>query len=128
MSFATPLFLWYFLPVVLAAVLAVPGRWRNGVIAVASLVFYAVGAGATTLLLLSCIVVNYVAGLRLEPPRDEWHQPRPGRKRLLVSVVGFDLGALFVWKYAGFATEQLNGLAHLFGGDFPVVHVALPIG
>ncbi|HEX4702115.1 MAG TPA: MBOAT family protein, partial [Pseudonocardiaceae bacterium] len=57
MSFATPLFLWYFLPVVLGAVLVLPGRWRNGVIAVASLVFYAAGAGATTMLLVSCIVV-----------------------------------------------------------------------
>ncbi len=52
MSFASPLFLWYFMPAVLAAVLLAPRSWRNGVIVVASLVFYAVGAGATTLLLL----------------------------------------------------------------------------
>ena len=128
MSFATPLFLWYFLPVVLAAVLVVPGRWRNGVIAVASLVFYAVGAGATTLLLVSCIVVNFLVGLRLEPPPDEWQQSGQRRKWLLIGAIGVDLGALFIWKYAGFATEQLNGFAHLFGGDFPIVHIALPIG
>jgi alginate O-acetyltransferase complex protein AlgI len=128
MSFATPLFLWYFLPVVLAAVLVVPGRWRNGVIAVASLVFYAAGAGATTLLLVSCIVVNFVAGLRLEPPPDDWTRTGSGRRWLLIGVIAFDLAALFVWKYAGFATAQLNNLARLFGGDFPVVHIALPIG
>jgi alginate O-acetyltransferase complex protein AlgI len=128
MSFATPLFLWYFLPVVLAAVLVVPGRWRNGVIAVASLVFYAAGAGATTLLLVSCIVVNFVVGLRLEPRPDEWAGTGQRRKWLLAGAIGVDLGALFVWKYAGFATAQLNSLARLFGGDFPVVHIALPIG
>src|SRR5690348_2154522 len=118
MSFATPLFLWYFLPVVLVAVLVVPGRWRNGVIAIASLVFYAVGAGATTLLLLSCIVVNFLVGLRLEPPPDEWEQDGRLRKWLLTGVISFDLAALFVWKYAGFVTAQLNGFTHLFGGDF----------
>lgn len=129
MSFATPLFLWYFLPVVLLAVLVVPGRWRNGVIAIASLVFYAVGAGPTTLLLISCIVVNFLVGLRLEPPLpNEWQPDGKLRKRLLTGVIAFDLGALFVWKYAGFATAQVNGFAHLFGGDFPVVHIALPIG
>ena len=126
MSFATPLFLWYFLPVVLAAVLVAPSRWRNGVIAVASLVFYAAGAGATTLLLLALIVVNFLVGPLLEP--DGWDLSGTRRKRLLTGVITVDLGALFVWKYAGFATGQLAGFARLFGGDLPVVHLALPIG
>ena len=126
MSFATPLFLWYFLPAVLAAVLVAPPAWRNGVIAVASLVFYAVGGGATTLLLLSCIVVNFAAGPWLEP--DSWDLAGARRRWLLTGVVAVDLGALFVWKYAGFVTEQLDGFARLFGGDFPVVHLVLPIG
>ncbi|HEX5116457.1 MAG TPA: MBOAT family protein [Pseudonocardiaceae bacterium] len=126
MSFATPLFLWYFLPVVLAAVLVAPPAWRNGVIAVASLVFYAVGAGATTLLLLSCIVVNFAAGPWLEP--DSWDLAGARRRWLLIGVVAVDLGTLFVWKYAGFVSAQLDGFARLFGGDFPVVHVVLPIG
>jgi alginate O-acetyltransferase complex protein AlgI len=126
MSFATPLFLWYFLPVVLAAVLVAPRRWRNGVIAVASLVFYAVGAGATTLLLLSLIVVNFAVGPWLEP--DSWDMAGQRRRWLLTGVICVDLAALFVWKYAGFVTDQLNGFAHLLGGDFPVVHLVLPIG
>lgn len=126
MSFATPLFLWYFLPTVLAAVLLAPPTWRNGVVAVASLVFYAVGGGATTLLLLACIVVNFTIGLWLEP--DGWGRSDELRKALLVAAVIVDVGVLFVWKYAGFVTEQIDGFARLFGGDVPVVHVVLPIG
>src|SRR5437763_6513994 len=126
MSFATPLFLWYFLPAVLAAVLVVPRGWRNGVIAVASLIFYAAGGGATTLLLLSCMVVNFLAGPLLEP--DAWDLSRRRRKWLLIGVLGVDVGALVGWKYAGFATQQLASFAHLFGGDFPVTHLVLPIG
>ncbi|MFC7341157.1 MBOAT family O-acyltransferase [Saccharopolyspora griseoalba] len=126
MSFASPLFLWYFLPLLLVAVLVAPRGARNAVVAVGSLLFYASGAGGTTLLLLACIAVNYVAGPRLEP--SEWPAERVRQKWLLAGVIGFDLAILLVWKYAGFATEQLRVLASWFGGDFPVLHLALPIG
>jgi alginate O-acetyltransferase complex protein AlgI len=126
MAFNSPLFLWYFMPAVLALVLIAPRSWRNGVVAVGSLVFYASGAGAMTLLLLSCIVVNYVAGPALEP--DPWDLSRTRRQRLLMAVVAFNVAMLLVWKYAGFATAQAAALARLFGADLPVVHLALPIG
>jgi alginate O-acetyltransferase complex protein AlgI len=126
MSFASPLFLWFFMPFVLAAVLIAPRSWRNGIIAVASLVFYASAAGADTWLLLSTMVVNFVAGPWLEP--DQWDRDRPFRRKLLFGVIAFDLAVLVIWKYAGFATEQLDALAGMFGGDFPVTHLLLPIG
>ncbi len=122
MSFASPLFLWFFLPVVLATVLVAPRNWRNGVVAVASLLFYVSGAGGTTLLLLACMVVNFLVGRRLEPGA-------PGDRRLtLVGSIALNLGVLLVWKYAGFATEQLHDIAAVVGADLPVVELALPIG
>ena len=126
MSFATPLFLWFFMPAVLAAELIAPRAWRNGIIAAASLVFYAVGAGATTLLLLGCMVVNYLAGPSLEP--DEWDLDPVRRRRLLIAVIAFDVAVLVIWKYAGFATAQAHNLAAVTGLDLPVVQFALPIG
>jgi alginate O-acetyltransferase complex protein AlgI len=111
---------------VLGAVLLAPRHWRNGIIAVASLIFYAVGAGATTLLLLITIAVNYVVGQWLEP--DEWALAARRKRVLLISVICFNVGSLVIWKYFGFLTEQLNGLAQLFGGDFPITHLILPIG
>ncbi|MFD2417519.1 MBOAT family O-acyltransferase [Amycolatopsis pigmentata] len=125
MSFVSPLFLWYFLPALLVAVLVLPRSWRNGVVAVGSLVFYACGAGAFTFLLLACMVVNFVAGTVLEPQR--WGSPTT-RRPLLIGVICFDVAILLVWKYAGFATQQLDFLAKVFGGDFPVLRLALPIG
>ncbi|MGH4026499.1 MAG: MBOAT family O-acyltransferase, partial [Pseudonocardiaceae bacterium] len=109
MSFASPLFLWYFMPVVLATVLIAPRHWRNGIVAAASLVFYAVGAGPTTLLLLVCMVVNYLVAPALEP--DEWDLEPQSRRRLLLGVVSFDIAVLVLWKYAGFASEQAANLA-----------------
>jgi alginate O-acetyltransferase complex protein AlgI len=125
-SFASPLFLWFFLPLVLGAVLVAPRHWRNGIIAVASLVFYAVGAGATTLLLLFTMAVNYFVGQALEP--DEWALAARRKRTLLISVICLNVASLVIWKYFGFLTEQLNALAHVFGGDFPITHLILPIG
>ncbi|NIH78194.1 MBOAT family O-acyltransferase [Amycolatopsis viridis] len=125
MSFASPLFLWYFLPAVLLAVLVLPRSWRNGIIAIASLIFYASGAGAFTLLLLACMVVNFAAGTALEPGSPA---PSSRRRALLSAVICFDVGILVVWKYAGFATQQIDYFTGLFGGSFPVAHLALPIG
>jgi alginate O-acetyltransferase complex protein AlgI len=124
-SFASPLFLWFFLPLVLLAVVALPRTWRNGVVAVASLVFYATGAGSTTLLLLGCMVVNFVAGRAVEP--DEWSSDAR-RRRALSGVVVFDLLVLGVWKYAGFATQQAATVSHWFGLDLGTASLVLPIG
>ena len=125
--FVSPLFLWYFMPAILIAVVVLPRGWRNGIVAIGSLIFYATGAGAFTLLLLICMVVNYLAGPALEP--DPWNlRPQRQRRWLLIGVVAFDLSILLVWKYAGFATEQIAWFTQLFGGDFPIVELALPIG
>jgi len=126
MNFISPLFLWYFVPVVLLAVLVTPRGWRNGVVAVASLFFYAAGAGPTTLLLLSSMTVNYLAGMVLEPARSKLGEN--DRKVVLAGVIAINLAALVVWKYAGFLTEQADNLARLFGGGVQVAQVALPIG
>jgi alginate O-acetyltransferase complex protein AlgI len=120
------MFLWYFMPAVLAAVVMAPRSWRNGVVATASVVFYAVGAGPTTLLLLACMLVNYVLGPALEP--DDWNLQPQRRRRLLIAVIGFDLAVLLVWKYAGFASAQAAGLARLTGLELPTISLALPIG
>jgi hypothetical protein len=64
-SFAAPLFLWYFLPATLVAIWLLPHRCRNGVIAVASVLFYAVGGKQLVLLLIGLMALNYVAGLAI---------------------------------------------------------------
>jgi alginate O-acetyltransferase complex protein AlgI len=124
MSFVSPLFLWYFVPVVLVAVLVTPRSWRNGVVAVASLVFYAAGAGVGTLLLLSLMAINYGVGFLLEKNR----LAPIDRRAALVGVVGVDLSCLAVFKYAGFATGQADAIAKAFGGGVEVVHLAQVIG
>jgi alginate O-acetyltransferase complex protein AlgI len=127
MSFASPVFLWYFLPLTLLAYWALPSRARNTLLSVVSLVFYAFGGLEFVFALLAVIAVNFAAGLAIDGDRMA---ATPGRRKaLLVATVGFDLGILAIWKYAGFASEQVHRIADVLGaGSTPVLTIALPIG
>jgi alginate O-acetyltransferase complex protein AlgI len=124
MSFATPVFLWMFMPAVLVAYFVLPARHRNAILALASLVFYAYGAHAQVFLLLGCIVVNYVAGARIEATTDTRL-----RNAILATTVVADVGVLAYWKYAGFLSREVSSFTSLFGGHGSgVISIALPIG
>jgi alginate O-acetyltransferase complex protein AlgI len=125
LSFAAPLFLWYFLPAVLLVSWILPQRARNGILAVSSLVFYAIGGKEFVLLLLTLIVINYSAGLVIGRARE---RPKLA-KGVMAGTVLADLVVLAIWKYAGFASTVVDSMASTLGlGDTRVVHLALPIG
>jgi alginate O-acetyltransferase complex protein AlgI len=114
-----------------------PHRARNGVIAVFSLLFYAIGGKEFLLLLLGLMVVNYSAGLwigrLLAQPPDPTSSQRflrpPRAKDVMRAGVAIDLGVLAVWKYTGFATSAVDSFTRNLGlGDTRVVSLALPIG
>lgn len=125
MSFATPVFLWVFMPAVLLLYWVLPRSFRNLLIAVASLAFYTYGAGSFVVVLLGCIAANYAAGLALDHPR----LTARGRNLVLFATVAGDLGVLAYWKYGGFLAQQVANVGQLFGGPSrEIVGVALPIG
>lgn len=59
MIFSSHIFLLYFLPAFLLVYFLVPARWRNGVLLVASILFYAWGAPDFILILLASTVANF---------------------------------------------------------------------
>ena len=65
MVFASPLFLFLFLPLTLAAYFVVPKAWRNGVLLVASLAFYAWGEARYVVLVLASVAFNAWMGIRI---------------------------------------------------------------
>ncbi|MFN2519045.1 MAG: MBOAT family protein [Jatrophihabitantaceae bacterium] len=128
MSFAAPVFLWYFMPAVLLLYWVLPRRFRNGIVSLASLCFYMYGAGPFVFLLLTCMVVNYTTGIAVDLDR---FAGRPAvRRATLVFAIAFDVGVLAIWKYAGFASRQIHALSSALGLGLhsPVVSVTLPIG
>jgi alginate O-acetyltransferase complex protein AlgI len=101
MVFSSALFLFLFLPLVIAVHFAVPRRARNAVLLAASLWFYAWGSpGAIGVLLLS-IGLNHLGGLLVDKYRD-----RPSGWWALVATVVANLALLGWYKYAGFAYEN----------------------
>ncbi len=124
MLFTAPSFLFVFLPVVLALHLVPHPAWRNALLLVASLVFYASGAGAFTSLIALSIVANYLAALAIDRYRDQ-----PAGRWLLTATVAANLLVLVVCKYTGFLGANLNALLGRAGiGPFAVPDITLPIG
>jgi alginate O-acetyltransferase complex protein AlgI len=119
-------FLWLFMPIVLVLYLVAPLRWRNALLAAASLGFYVWGAGALLYLFLASIALNFVAGRFIGAAKDAGDEPRAARRTAL--VVAANLLILGLWKYAVFAVEQLDSVVGLFGGEIRKPSIALPIG
>ena len=68
MLFTEPTFLFVFLPLLLALHVVPWPRYRNGLLLLASTVFYAWGGGAFTWLILASILFNYRAAFAV----DRW--------------------------------------------------------
>jgi alginate O-acetyltransferase complex protein AlgI len=127
MVFSSIEFIWLFMPVVLALYLLLGPRWRNGMLALASLAFYAFGAHALLLLFVGSIVVNYLFGLQIGRLRARGDED--GARIVLWAGIIANLALLFSWKYTVFAVTQLNAALGLAGTDkLDVPSIVLPIG
>ena len=114
MLFSSITFLYAFLPVTLLCYFLVPARLKNGVLLLASLVFYGWGEPKYLFLMLFAIALAYGFGLAIEASRGtKWAK----RYLILSAVVG--LGLLGWFKYTGFFAENLR---------LPIPQVVLPIG
>lgn len=119
MVFSSITFLFYFLPCVLLLYFVLP--WRNLVLLLASLVFYAWGDLANLPILLAYILLNWWAGLAMADPRRT-------RAVAILGIAG-NLGLLLVFKYAGFVVAQLNVLGALASlPALPVPAIIMPLG
>ncbi len=121
MVFASPLFLFLFLPATLVAYFALPRRFRNAVLLIASLVFYAWGEARYVPLLLGSVAFNWWMGMRIADANDG-----TARKRWLAAAVAGNLGALAVFKYANFAVANINAIAPVLGAA-PIALTAIPL-
>ena len=95
MLFSSITFLYYFLPVTLLLYYAVPERWKNAVLFVASFLFYALGEPKYSLLLLLSMLLGYFGGIGMEYALKKKSNER---KMLLVFSI-LILLFLFIFKY-----------------------------
>jgi alginate O-acetyltransferase complex protein AlgI len=131
MVFSSHVFLFAFLPLVLACYALSPRPARSALLVLASCVFYAWWRADFLLLMLGSTALDYACGERIHRAGGRAARARGGsggRGWLLLSVIA-NLTLLAYFKYANFGVENLNTL--LAGLGWPGLtwpQVVLPVG
>ena len=120
MLFSSLTFLYYFLPAVLLCYFLAPKSWRNAVLLMFSLVFYAWGEPKYVFLMMATIASGYVLGILTEK-----HRETKKAKLFLTLAVVIDLAFLAVFKYTDFFIDSFNAATGL---SLPLLKIALPVG
>jgi alginate O-acetyltransferase complex protein AlgI len=122
MLFSSIIFLFGFLPLTLALYALCPARFKNSLLLVMSLIFYAWGEVRFVLLMLSMVAVNYAGGILLAKANQS-------AKLILSLAIAINLGVLAYFKCANFFVENINAAALSLGlPTLPYAHVMLPLG
>ena len=119
MVFSSLEFLFLFLPLVALLYFLCPGKLRNGLLLLASLLFYAWGEPVYVLVMLASILMNYGFGRLVDKYSGK------ARKTALAFGVALNLLMLGVFKYTGFVMSNLRAVTGL---ELPMKEIALPIG
>ncbi len=127
MVFSSAIFLFAFLPIIFCLYYILPSSdfAKNGLLIIASLLFYAFGEPIYVFLMIGSTVVNYIFGRILGA--GNLHGGKKGfiRKIILVLDVILNIVILGVFKYAGFIVASMNQFFHT---GIPVPAIALPVG
>ncbi len=124
MVFSSITFIFYFLPIFFFVYYFSDRRYKNAVILLGSVFFYAWGAPKFVFVLLGTTVIDFYV-VRLMS-----HQQRkPLRAALLCLSLSINLGLLFYFKYCNFFVENINHLLQ-HAGVKPITwaKLLLPIG
>ena len=121
MVFSSLLFMFVYLPVVLAVYYFVPRRWRNTWLFIVNLIFYGWGEPVYILLMLFSICLNYAAGILIERLRNENQKA----KRILRWTIIVNICILAFFKYYDLFAETLSRIP---GIHIQALGIALPIG
>lgn len=124
MVFSSLVFLFVFLPVTLLLYYIIGEKFRNSILLLASIIFFAWGGISYTLILLSSIIINYLIGLLINS-----NLGNKKSKYFLSLGVSLNIGILIVFKYFNFIIENINGM--LIGFSIPPIdfdNIVLPIG
>lgn len=123
MVFSSTLFLFLFLPIVLILYynpIIKKRGYRNAILLISSLIFYAWGEPVFVMLMIASIIINFLIGIAIDKNDSDGK-----RKAWLTTAIIFDVLVIFVFKYLGFT---INNICALTGIDNVKVNIALPIG
>lgn len=121
MVFSSVVFLYIFFPIMLLLYFAVPKKFKNAIMILASLVFFAWGEIRYIFIMLILAVMDFVCGNGIN--KNEGNRKK--QRAYLFFDIGVNLLILFFFKYADFIITNINMILHT---NFPLWNIPLPIG
>lgn len=124
MVFSSVIFLVYFLPIFLTIYFFVPKSFKNPVLLLSSIFFYAWGAPLFIFAILLTTTVDFYFVKLLNNAADD-----KKRKLWLILSLSLNVGMLFYFKYCNFFIENVNTILNAAGmQEVSWTKVVLPIG
>ena len=120
MVFSSIPFIFFFFPIFLIVYYFAPNKYKNLILLIFSLIFYAWGEPVYILLMIFSSVFNYIIGRKIEK-----YSNRKKQKQFLIISVIVNLILLGFFKYADFLIEIINGILRV---NIPLLKLGLPIG
>lgn len=138
MVFSSVEFLYVYLPVVMVLYFITPKRFKNALLFLSGVLFYAFGEPVYVFVLILSCAIDYFAGLMMSKHDGN---PKIRRACLIISIV-MNLGLLGVFKYTSFIIGTINSVFGtslplniyagasnaIFGTHFSLSKIILPIG
>ena len=118
MVFSSLVFLFLFLPIVLTMYYISNDKFKNYILLLSSLFFYAWGEPKYIFLMILSIFINYIFGIKVSKDSQS-------KKLWLIFSIIFNLGILVIFKYANFLTDNINSIMKI---DLGIPQIALPLG
>lgn len=127
MVFSSVTFIFLFLPIVLLIYFSVRKEFRNAVLLISSIIFYAWGEPLIVLIVLCSLILNYLFGLLIN-----YLQQKDSKliyhKLTMVFCVLLNIGLLVYYKYTNFLVLNIREIFNSPDIFSNFKYIALPIG
>ncbi len=120
MLFTSTVFIFLFLPLLMLVYFLIADEFKNIILLLASLFFYAWGEPTYVVLMIASICANYVFGLLI----DKFRNQKLAILTVAITVI-FNLGILFYFKYMNFFIDNVNNVFNL---SIAAKEIIMPIG
>ena len=124
MLFSSMIFLWLFLPLVFCSYYLIDKRFKNILLLISSIIFYAWGGVSYSLIMLSSIIINYIFALLIDKAIE--YNNLKNKKIYLALCIMINLSILGYFKYTNFIISIINSLSQ--NKIIELTNIVLPIG
>ena len=124
MLFSSMIFLWLFLPLVFCSYYLIDKRFKNILLLISSIIFYAWGGVSYSLIMLFAIIINYIFALLIDKAIE--YNNLKNKKIYLALCIIINLSILGYFKYTNFIISIINSLSQ--NKIIELTNIVLPIG